>query len=103
MRASQIVSMLFPALLVGFFFGALCYKWPSLIVDVVSAAFALVPIWIVGYAVIVQSLKAALLSALFLFVALGVGFILIGFAIGAAIGFALLKIATREKQTQPGG
>jgi hypothetical protein len=102
-RAPQVASMFLPGFLVGFFFGALCYRRPSLIVDVVTAGFALVPIWIVGASLFLRDLQVALISALFLFLSLGVGFLLIGFAAGAGIAFILVRIATREKPAPSGG
>ena len=42
-------------------------------------------------------LKVRLYSAMFVFPALGVGFLLIGLAIGAGIGFTLARVLNRTK------
>ena len=102
-RAPQVAAMFFLGSVIGFFFAAVYYKRPSLIVKVLSAAFALLPICIIGFGLFMQSLQAGLYVAMFMFPGPSFGFMLIGLPIGAVIGFASAKILTRERQAPSGG
>ena len=92
-----MAAMCFFGFVVGFFFGAICHKRPSLVIDVVSAALALVPIWIVGYGLIFGDFQIAFYSALFVFLSLGVGFLIVSLAFGALLGFVLAKVLPRAE------
>jgi hypothetical protein len=72
--APQVIPMFLIALVIGLFFGTICYKRPLLIIEVVSAALAVVPIWIAGYALLFGDFRNAVVTALIVFLTLGVGF-----------------------------
>jgi hypothetical protein len=94
-----MVAMSFFGFVVGFFFGAICHKRPSLVIDVVSAALALVPIWIVGYGLFFGDFQLAYYSALFVFLSLGVGFLILGLALGALTGYVCVPKTSSELMT----
>ena len=85
-------SMFLTGFVAGFFFAAICHQNRSLIVDVNTAGLALVPIWMLGSLVFLRDMQLVLLSAAVVFLALGVGFLLIGLTVGTVTGFSLAKI-----------
>jgi hypothetical protein len=94
-------GMFFFAFVVGFFFGAICHKNHWLIVEIVSAPFALVPIVGVGMSLIARDFQAGYYAVLVVFVTLGIGLIIGGFAFGSLVGFVTAKIAMRNKAEHP--
>jgi hypothetical protein len=90
-------SMFLTGFAAGFFFAAICHQNRSLIVDVNTAGLALVPIWMLGSLVFLRDMQLVLLSATVVFLALGVGFLLIGLVVGSVTGFSTAKVLRRGK------
>jgi hypothetical protein len=87
-------SMFLTGFVAGFFFAAICHQNRSLIVDVNTAGLALIPIWMLGSLAFLRDVQLVLLSATVVFLALGVGFLLVGLAAGSVAGFSMAKILT---------
>jgi hypothetical protein len=87
-------SMFFTGFVAGFFFAAICHQNRSLIVDVNTAGLALVPIWMLGSLLFLRDMQLVLLSAAVVFLALGVGFLLVGLTAGSVVGFSMARVLT---------
>jgi hypothetical protein len=85
-------SMFLTGFVAGFFFAAICHQNRSLIVDVNTAGLALVPIWMLGSLIFLRDMQLVLLSATVVFLALGVGFLLIGLVVGSVTGFSTARV-----------
>ena len=85
-------SMFLTGFAAGFFFAAICHQNRSLIVDVNTAGLALVPIWMLGSLVLLRDVQLVLLSATVVFLALGVGFLLVGLTVGSMTGFSMARV-----------
>jgi hypothetical protein len=90
-------SMFLTGFAAGFFFAAICHQNRSLIIDVNTAGLALVPIWMLGSLIFLRDVQLVLLSATVVFLALGVGFLLIGLTVGSVTGFSMAKVLRRGK------
>jgi hypothetical protein len=90
-------SMFFIGFVIGLFFAAIFHHNRALLIDVNTAALALVPIWLIGSLLFMRDIEAALFSTALVFLALGVGFLLVGVAAGSVTGFAMTKILRRRK------